>query len=158
MTIRILTIPLLNYKIRLLIIVASITVLLWSGLEDNHVWGVVLLGWFVAILATTVFIMSRFGNLSITQSTLLKLSPLIGAIIGASASISTALLMLFKDVRHAHAFPDYPPQMIFDTITRLPFWALSSALILFSITGFGLLYRNIKHIEFDDKTQTKAID
>lgn len=150
--------PTSNYKLRLLIISASITVLLWSGLEDNQIFSVVILGWLVSILATTVFIMSRFGNLSITQSTLLKLSPLIGAIIGASASVSTALLMLFKDVRHAHTFPDYPPQMILDTITRLPLWALSSALILFSITGFWILYRDIKHIEFDDKTQTKATD
>ena len=52
---------------------------------------------------------------------------------GALSSIITSLLMLFKNVRHDHAFPDFPPQVIFSTLERLPVWAIAGALI-----GFGL--------------------
>ena len=53
---------------------------------------------------------------------------LAGALIGASASAITAALMLFKDLRHAHPFPDFPPAMILGMLERLPPWMLAGAL------------------------------
>ncbi len=148
------TIPPTNYKTRLIIIVTGITVLLWSGLEDNNAVAVSLLGWVVATLSVVIFIMSNMGGQHFTQTSLLKISPLIGAIIGAAATLVTVLLMLFKNVRHAHVFPDYPPQMMLDTLTRLPFWAVSGSFLLFGI----ILFWTMRPIESDDKGDIKSTD
>ena len=135
------TIPSLNYKNRLLTITLGIIIMLWSGLEDNQVWGVVLLGWILAIVSVAHFMMSRFGNRSYNTTTLIKLSPLVGASIGASASIITALLMIFKSIRHSHVFPDYPPQMIIAILERLPIWALGSGFIAVGLSLVWLILR-----------------
>ena len=135
------TIPYPNYKNRLLNIALGIIVLVWSSLEDNQVGGVVLLGWIVAIISVAHFMMSRFGNQTYTVKSLIKLSPLVGASIGASASIITALLMLFKVIRHSHVFPDYPPEMILAILERLPVWSLSSGLIALGLSLVWLILR-----------------
>lgn len=127
------TIPSFNYINRLLIIITGITLLFWSGLEDNQVTTVVILGWVLAGFTTFSLIQSRFGGQSIQPNTLVKLAPIIGATIGALASLITALLMLFKDVRHGHIFPDYPPQLMIAILERLPIWAISGALVLFGV-------------------------
>lgn len=129
-----LSIPPTTYKTRLLIIIAGITVLFWSGLEDNQIWGVTLLGWLLGILSVFTFLQSQFENKEYHIITLLKFSPIIGGIVGASASLLTLLLMLFKNIRHAHVFPDYPPQLMLAMLDRLPIWSISSGLILFGIT------------------------
>jgi len=148
------TIPHPNHITRLLIIITGVIVLLWSGFEDNQVIGVTVLGWILSLFSTAVFIMSRYGGQTIAQQTILKLSPIVGAVIGGWASILVVLLMLFKDVRHAHAFPDYPPQMMLDTLTRLPFWAVSGGLITFALT----LLWTLRPIESDDKGRTNPAD
>lgn len=127
------TIPSPNYKNRLLIIALGIVILVWSGLEDNQVFGVVALGWIIAIVSVTNVIVSRYGGQSYSSSIVKKFSPLVGASIGASASVITALLMILKTIRHSHVFPDYPPQMILAILERLPIWTLSAGFI-----GFGL--------------------
>jgi len=154
------TIPLLTYKNRLLIITLGIIILVWSGLEDNQVWGVVLLGWILAIVSVAHFMMSRFGNRAYQATTLIKLSPLIGGSIGASASVIIALLMLFKVIRHSHVFPDYPPEVILAILERLPVWALSSGLITL---GFALILHFVHGItphnlnNTDDKSQSDSL-
>jgi len=148
------TMPHPNLITRLLIILAGITVLLWSGVEDNNVIGVTVLGTLLTILGVSVFIMSRFGGLELTQSSVLKLSPIVGGLIGAGSAISIVLLMLFKNVRHAHVFPDYPPQMMLDTLTRLPLWTISGGLIAL---GLALLW-SLRPIESHDKGDTNRAD
>lgn len=130
------TIPSPNYKNRLLVITLGIIILVWSGLEDNQVWGVALLGWVIAIVGIASFILSHYGGQTHPAKTLIKLSPLVGASIGASASLATTLLMIFKAIRHSHVFPDYPPQLILAILELLPIWTLSSGLI---VLGLALL-------------------
>lgn len=146
------TIPPFNYINRLLIIVTGITLLIWSGLEDNQVIAVVILGWVLAIFATLSFIQSRFGGQSMQSNTLLKLSPILGAIIGASASLITMLLMLFKDVRHGHVFPDYPPQLMIAIIERLPVWAIGGGLVLFGLILLRCYVMGIPSVQDNTKS------
>ena len=61
-----------------------------------------------------------------------------GALIGALTALATALLMLFKNLRHGHLFPDYPLDMLLDTLERLPYWSLAGAL---AGLGIGFLIR-----------------
>lgn len=138
---------------RRLLIIAGIVVLVWSGYEDNSVIGVAILGWSLAILGVMVFVTSRFAGRAITRSTLIKLSPLIGAISGAMSTLVVVLLMLFKDARHAHIFPDYPPQMMLDMLTRLPHWTISGALMSL---GVCLLWvtRPLKSTDKGDNNST----
>lgn len=145
------TIPPFNYLNRLLIIVAGITLLIWSGLEDNQVGGVVVLGWILAVFVIVLFIQSRFGGKSISTTVLLRISPLLGATIGASASLITVMLMIFKDIRHGHVFPDYPPQLMLAILERLPIWAISGGLIAF---GIAIIIHRI----FADKGDTSPTD
>jgi hypothetical protein len=144
------TIPSPSYKNRLLIIALGIIILVWSGLEDNQVGGVALLGWITASLSIANLILSRFGGREVQVSTLIKLSPVVGASIGALASLATALLMIFKTIRHSHVFPDYPPQLILAILERLPIWALSSGFIILGLALLVQLVYSINHT--DDKT------
>ena len=144
------TIPPFNSINRLLIIVAGITLLIWSGLEDNQVYGVVFLGWILAVFTVVSFVQSHFGRQTIQSITLLQLAPILGAIMGSSASLITMLLMLFKNVRHGHIFPDYPPQMMITILERLPIWAISGALVLF---GIALMI----YVIYGDKTTSDSV-
>lgn len=135
------SIPSPDYKNRLLIVALGIIILVWSGLEDNQMWGVTLLGWILAIVSIVSFILSRFGDRTYQSTTLIKLSPLVGASIGASASLATTLLMIFKTIRHSHVYPDYPPQLIFAILELLPIWTLSSGLITLGLSLVWLAFR-----------------
>lgn len=148
-----LIIPRADRLTRRLLIIAGLVVLVWSGFEDNGVIGVAILGWLLAILGAIVLITSRFAGFAMTRSTLIKLSPLIGAIVGAMSTLVVVALMLFKDARHAHIFPDYPPQMMLDMLTRLPSWTISGALISL---GVCLLWvtRPLKSTDKGDNNST----
>lgn len=148
------TIPHPNSITRLLIIITGVTILIWSGFEDSNAIGVTILGWAVALVSITGFILSRFGGLPLKIPVLIKLSPLVGAIIGAWATLCVVLLMLFKNIRHAHVFPDYPPQMMLDTLSRLPFWTVSGGLIA---VGIVLLW-TLHPTNYLDKGDTNLTD
>ncbi len=154
------TIPSPNYKNRLLIIALGIIVMIWSGLEDNQVTGVVILGWILAIVSITNIIISHYGGQPYSSSTAIKFSPLVGASIGASASLITALLMIFKTIRHSHVFPDYPPPMIMAILERLPIWALSGGLIALGLALIlQITYRVTPHNlnNTDDKSRIDSL-
>ncbi len=113
-----------------LLLFCGIAILLWSGVEDQDANAVALLGGLLA-LATTAMLMPR--ALHRLGSALRA-----GAFFGALTSLSVFALMLFKDLRHAHAFPDYPPHMLLGALERLPTWALAGGL---AGLGCGLLLR-----------------
>ncbi|MCY4464550.1 MAG: hypothetical protein OXE46_03330 [Chloroflexi bacterium] len=115
---------------RHLLLACGIAILLWSGVEDNDALAVSLLGALLA-LALAALLMPRALKSLASAAT-------VGAVFGAVASLSTFALMLFKDLRHAHAFPDYPPHMLLGMLERLPAWALAGAL---TGLGCGLLLR-----------------
>ncbi len=121
---------------RHLLVVTGIAVLLWSGLEDNDALAVSALGSLLATAASMTLLDSQPFRAICRRLSLPKRMALSGASIGALASVTTALLMLFKDLRHAHIFPDYPPEMMLATLERMPIWALAGGL---AGIGIGLL-------------------
>jgi hypothetical protein len=121
-----------------LMVISGIAVLLWSGLEDHDAVLVTALGAFMAAAATMMLLNSQRFGARVAKDNLPKRAALVGALIGMLASVTTALLMLFKDLRHAHVFPDYPPGMMLATLERMPIWALAGGLAGF---GLGILIR-----------------
>lgn len=121
---------------RHLLVMTGIAVLLWSGLEDNDAIAVTLLGSLLATTATLMLLDSQSFGATLRRLSLPKRMALAGAFAGTLASVTTPLLMLFKDLRHAHVFPDYPPEMMLATLERMPFWALAGGL---AGIGIGLL-------------------
>ena len=113
---------------RHLLVVTGIAVLLWSGLEDNDALAVTLLGTLLATAASLTLLDWQPLNATYSRLSLPKRMALTGAFIGALSSVTTPLLMLFKDLRHAHIFPDYPPEMMLAILERMPFWALAGGL------------------------------
>lgn len=123
---------------RHLLVVTGIAVLLWSGLEDNDAVVVTLLGSSLATVACSMLLDWQPFHATFCRISLPKRMTLTGAFIGALASVATPMLMLFKDLRHAHIFPDYPPEMMLATVERMPFWALAGGL---AGLGIGLLLK-----------------
>jgi len=124
---------------RHLTILTGIAVLIWSSLEDNDAALVSVLGALAATAATMMIFNTRFMRQILPRGDLPKRATAGGALIGALASVTTPLLMLFKDLRHAHIFPDYPPGMMLETVARLPIWALAGGLAGFAIGSLLML-------------------
>ena len=119
--------------LRLWTLAVGVAILLWSGTEDSALFGVIALGVLLAASLSLWLILPRFGGNALDPRSTIKIVTGAGFATGALSGIITSLLMLFKNVRHDHAFPDFPPQVIFSTLERLPAWAIAGALI-----GFGL--------------------
>ncbi|MCY4072460.1 MAG: hypothetical protein OXG60_14285 [Chloroflexi bacterium] len=128
-----------NTRFRLWLILLGIALFFWLGKEDNDVLAVTALGLILA--GTTVwwliFLRRRLDNRA-TGKLSVHLGMLAGICAGALASFFAALLMLLKDLRHGHIFPDYPPELIIATLERLPPWSLAGGLIGL---GLSLLFR-----------------
>lgn len=125
-------------RARHLLVISGIAALLWSGMEDNDARLVTLLGALLAAGACMTLVNSRCFPARLQSLSAVKRAALSGALSGALASVATPLLMLFKDLRHAHVFPDYPPGMMLATLERMPVWALAVGLAGF---GFGILLK-----------------
>ncbi len=118
---------------RLWLILLGTALFFWLGREDSDVRAVTALGtglagssvcWLICHSARFDFvaIMAR-GMISV------RLGISAGFCFGALASLFTALLMLLKDLRHGHVFPDYPPALIIAALERLPAWSLAGGLV-----------------------------
>lgn len=119
---------------RLWLILLGIALFFWLGKEDSDVvvvtaFGLILAG---ATVWQLVFL-QRPAHVTASAMPPAHLGLLGGLCVGALSSIFAALLMLLKDLRHGHIFPDYPPELIIATLERLPAWTLAGGLI-----GFGL--------------------
>ena len=105
---------------------AAIT-LIWLQLEDSQVFPVVLLG--TAGAALLVFHWLRgWLNLRRPGPRAWAEAALAGALVGLTATLTTALLMVLKAGMHGHVFPDYPPGQILALLGRAPTWTLAGAL------------------------------
>ena len=118
-----------------LLVACGVAILLWSGVEDTGAEAVTMLGLLVALAATGMILPRALHSL--------PYSIFAGAIFGALTSLSTTALMVFKDLRHAHPFPDYPPGMLLATLERLPAWALAGGLLAL---GCALLLRQYERL------------
>ena len=126
-------IPAPNPVSRLLMVMAGMVILGWSGLEDKDVVAVTALGWTLAGLTVMIGLMSRFGGRTLGTDSLHKPAALVGSAVGALASLMTVLLMLFKNLLHGHVYPDYPPGLMLGILERLLAWGLAGGL-----AGLGL--------------------
>jgi hypothetical protein len=122
---------------RLLAIIYGLVVFFWMGPEDNTVWPVALLGAVGSSLTVLLWTLGRLGGRDILARHLPLLSGLMGAASGLGAGVLSALLMLFKNARHAHLFPDYPAGLLGAMIALSPAWALAGGLIG---AGCGLVW------------------
>ncbi len=114
------------------LLLTGLAILLWSGFEDSDTSAVTLLGALLA-LALTLWLLTRLAAGSALKPVHFALS---GALAGALVSLCTAALMLFKNLRHAHVFPDYPAEMLLAVLQRLPPWTIAGGL---AGLGIGLL-------------------
>lgn len=118
--------------IRGALLLTGLAILFWSGLEDSDASAVTILG-ALSSLSLTLWLVARIAaGLALTPLHI----ALAGALAGALASLCAAALMLFKNLRHAHIFPDYPAEMLVAALARLPLWAFAGAL---AGLGIGLL-------------------
>jgi hypothetical protein len=107
----------------------GVLVFLWLAPEDDSVLPAVLLGlglsalivWWLLIRLDLTTQMSRWRGLLIAA--------IFGVLAGAGTSLGTVLLLLIKNARHAHLYPDYPPELLLDTLARFPVWSLAGGLI-----------------------------
>ena len=123
---------------RHILVVTGIAILVWSGLEDSDALAVTILGG-VAAAASTMFLLStRLPRLLVNARNRLPIAALAGLWAGGLTAVITQALMLFKNVRHGHINPDYPPQMILAILERLPLWVLAGGL---AGIGIGILLK-----------------
>lgn len=108
-------------------VLCAVLVLLWSGPEDTRIGGAAALGVWTAVSIGTYWA-SRRGGVIVRGWRAAALWIVFGAAVGAGAALCTVLVMLFKDVRHAHPFPDFPPGILAAMIARVPPWAAAGAL------------------------------
>lgn len=127
-----------NTGFRLWLILLGIALFFWLGKEDNDVLAVTTLGLIIAGTSVwwLIFLRRRLDATERRKHSV-HLGLLGGICVGALASFFSALLMLLKDLRHGHIFPDYPPELVIATLERLPPWSLAGGLIGF---GLSLLY------------------
>lgn len=114
------------------LLLTGLAILFWSGLEDSDTSAVTLLG-ALSSISLTLWLLSRLAARPALKPLPVALA---GALLGALAALCTAALMLFKNLRHAHIFPDYPAEMLLAVLERLPVWAIASGL---AGLGIGLL-------------------
>lgn len=119
---------------RLWLIALGIALFFWLGKEDNDVLVVTALGLILAGTAVWwIIFLRRRTEITGKEKFSVQRGILAGICFGALSSFFAALLMLLKDLRHGHIFPDYPPELIIATLERLPPWSLAGGLI-----GLGL--------------------
>lgn len=122
-------IPNWSNRWRWLVIVYGLLVFIWLGLEDSNVERASFLGIGSSFLITSYIFINRFGGHRFSTITLLLSFIGIGALIGSGAALATVCLMFFKNVYHAHIYPDFPTELLADILMRSPLWAFIGALI-----------------------------
>jgi hypothetical protein len=131
------SIPRPGRKLRWLVILCGLAIFLWMGPEDNHIWPVTLLGTLSALLVVIYWTLRALGGKVVPRRYVPPLATLLGALVGLGASVSTALMMFFKNVWHAHLFPDFPAALIGAMLERAPAWTLAGGL---AGLGLGLIW------------------
>jgi hypothetical protein len=62
--------------------------------------------------------------------------------------------MLFKDARHAHLYPDYPPPILGAMLARLPAWSLAGGL---ATVGLAILFAAVRRRRADAASPDQAV-
>lgn len=121
---------------RAAVLLWGILTFIWMAPEDDAVLPPLLLGlWLSALLI--LWLRSHLSpDRLFRQSTLVTAAAglTIGLLIGAGTGPAAVLLMIVKNARHGHLYPDYPPDVLLETLARVPHWALAGGLI-----GIGVI-------------------
>jgi hypothetical protein len=141
--------------LRLLALLVGAVVFVWMGFEDNHLWPVLVLGTVFAGVLVALWASSRWGDVALSAQWFALLWIGLGALTGLSASVTTMLLMLFKNARHGHLFPDYPTPLLGDVLARAPVWMLAGALVGLSV---ALLVIGLRVWHEDAANQRESIN
>lgn len=128
-------IPARPLSVRWALILVGIAAFFWTGIEDDRVWGAVILGVLMTGVMLAHWLTGRLGGHPLNGRQVLAAWAGFGALTGGGGVFAAVVLMAFKDARHAHPFPDYPAGLLAATLERFPIWALAGALI-----GSGLYY------------------
>ena len=107
----------------------GVLTLIWLSAESANVLMVTLLGtgWAFALLGHLV--VYRFHGHQFGWRLYLVASAGFGAVAGGLTAVMAVVLMVFKNVQHAHLTPDFPNETIINTFYRLPAWAIAGALL-----------------------------
>src|SRR5690606_5341653 len=109
-------------------IACAVAIFIWSTPEEDRPLYPALLGAWLAVSLVWRWMTGRYAGLNLKGSRLIAAAALFGVACGALSSICAVLLMLFKDARHAHLYPDYPPALLGAMLARLPAWSLAGML------------------------------
>lgn len=123
---------------RMLAVGYGIILFFWLSIEDTALWPVIVLGTGAAVLISVLLILDKMGGRWLPAHRVPPGLSLAGAISGLGAGLAVAVLMFFKNARHAHVFPDYPTAMMLAVLERSPIWAVAGGLIGLSL-GLGWL-------------------
>lgn len=110
-------------------IACAIAILVWSTPEEDRLIFPALLGVWLAVSIVWRTLTNRFAGQTLRGVRLIAAAALSGAASGALSSICAVLLMIFKDARHAHLYPEYPPVLLGAMLARLPAWTLAGLLL-----------------------------
>ncbi|MAS37587.1 MAG: hypothetical protein CL610_26560 [Anaerolineaceae bacterium] len=138
--------PTLGRGTRLLALTYGLALFFWLSLEDTSVAPVVAFGFGLAILIIGLTTLDKIGGQWLTVRHFFALTVLSGVALGLGTSVATAVLMFFKNARHAHLFPDYPTGMIVAMLERAPWWGVAGGLLGLSL-GLGWLAMRRKENE-----------
>lgn len=115
--------------LRWALILVGAGVFFWSGLEDDRLWLVVMLGVLSCGIALAHWLTGAVGGRVLRGRMIWAAWASFGGLTGGGGIFASVLLLAFKDARHAHPFPDSPPDLLAALLVRMPVWGLSGALI-----------------------------
>lgn len=122
-----------SLALRWALIGVGIVAVVWTGPEDDRVWLASLIGVTLIGLSLAHWLTGAAAGRELVGGQIAGAWAGFGALVGGLGCTTTVLLMGFKDARHAHPFPDYPPELLAALLGRTPIWALAGALV-----GLGL--------------------
>lgn len=122
-------IPITGRWSRLIALAYGIALFVWLSLEDTTTGPVLLFGLCLSLLIVLLTTFDKLGGQRVALRYILPLFAGMGILSGLGTGIAVAGLMFFKNARHAHLFPDYPPQMMIAVLERGPVWGLAGGLI-----------------------------
>ncbi len=117
-------------------IACAVVIFVWSTPEEDRLVFSAALGVWLALTLSVGWVVGRYAGVTLRGGRMLAAFAAFGVWSGAASNLCTVLLMVFKDARHAHLYPDYPPALLAAMLARLPAWALAGAL---AGTGAALL-------------------
>jgi len=122
-------IPRRSLTLRWLVILVGILVVIWTGLEDDRVEVVAVLGVALTGLILAHWLTGAVAGRVLSGHQVALAWAGFGGLTGGLGAFASVLLMAFKDARHAHPFPDSPVGLLAAMLGRAPWWALVGVLV-----------------------------